>query len=299
MSRQAIPSFAMSEIGRESLRREGVVVTTLAYSVLNDPRRLQPHYHDFFQLMLLQGRGEVMHDFRDYRVRGSTLLFLTPGQIHSIRPTGGFGGIIISFSQSFFDHKSPPPSELLDLPFFFPAESAPILPIPHGDVFRISQAFAEVQREFEMADALAAESLRAWLRILFARTMRLHTQQRPVVELSARARLVREFHLAVEAHFREERTLEIYARELGVSANHLNDVIRGETKRSAGGIIRQRRLLDAKRLLSHSELSVSEIGYRLGFHDPSYFGRFFRKGTGSSPAAFREEIREKYHTKGP
>jgi AraC-like DNA-binding protein len=149
-----------------------------------------------------------------------------------------------------------------------------------------------------MADALAAESLRAWLRILFARTMRLHTQQRPVVELSARARLVREFHLAVEAHFREERTLEIYARELGVSANHLNDVIRWETKRSAGGIIRQRRLLDAKRLLSHSELSVSEIGYRLGFH-PSYFGRFFRKGTGSSPAAFREEIRGEMPYKGP
>ena len=128
--------------------------------------------------------------------------------------------------------------------------------------------------------------------------MRLHTQQRPVVELSARARLVREFHLAVEGHFREERTLEIYSRELGVSANHLNDVIRAETKQSAGGIIRQRRLLDAKRLLSHSELSVSEIGYRLGFHDPSYFGRFFRKGTGCSPAAFREEIREKYHSKG-
>ena len=59
MSRQAIPSFAMSEIGRESLRRKGVVVTTLAYSVPNDPARLQPHYHDFFQLMLLQGRGEV------------------------------------------------------------------------------------------------------------------------------------------------------------------------------------------------------------------------------------------------
>ena len=98
-----------------------------------------------------QGRGEVMHDFRDYRVRGSTLLFLTPGQIHSIQPTAGFGGIIISFSQSFFDHKSPPPSELLDLPFFFPVDSAPILPIPDGDGFRIGQAFAEIQREFAWA----------------------------------------------------------------------------------------------------------------------------------------------------
>ena len=157
-----------------------------------------------------------MHDFRDYRVRGSTLLFLTPGQIHSIQPTGGFGGIIISFSQSFFDHKSPPPSELLDLPFFFPVESAPILPIPHGTFF-ISQAFAEIRREFEMADALAAKSLRAWLK----------------------------FSLPARCAF-----------------------IPSSARWS---------------FLSHSELSVSEIGYRLGFHDPSYFGRFFRKGTGSSP----------------
>ena len=228
--------------------------------------------------MLLQGRGEVMHDFRDYRVRGSTLLFLTPGQIHSIQPTGGFGGIIISFSQSFFDHKSPPPSELLDLPFFFPVDSAPILPIPHGDGFRIGQAFAEIQREFEMADALAAESLRAWLRILFARTMRLHTQQRPVVELSARARLVPRVSPGRRRAFPGgTHARNLLARAGREHQNHLNDVIRAETKQSAGGIIRQRRLLDAKRLLSHSELSVSEIGYRLGFHDPSYFGRFFRR----------------------
>jgi AraC-like DNA-binding protein len=72
--------------------------------------------------------------------------------------------------------------------------------------------------------------------------------------------------------------------------------VRKESKQSAGAIVRQRRLLDAKRLLSHSDLSVSEIGYRLGFQDPSYFSRFFRKSTGSAPAEFREAIREKYQS---
>ena len=59
-------------------------------------------------------------------------------------------------------------------------------------------------------------------------------------------------------------------------------------------VIRQRRLLDAKRLLSHSEMSVSEIGYHLGFEDPSYFSRFFRRYERCAPAEFREQIREKY-----
>ena len=64
-------------------------------------------------------------------------------------------------------------------------------------------------------------------------------------------------------------------------------------------LIRQRRLLEAKRLLSHSDLTASEIGYRLRFRDPSYFGRFFRQGAGMTPAAFREEIREKYQRSAP
>jgi AraC-like DNA-binding protein len=116
-----------------------------------------------------------------------------------------------------------------------------------------------------------------------------------MAEPTAGSRLVRQFHISVERHFHEELTLADYARELGVTANHLNDVVRRETKQSAGSLIRRRRLLDAKRLLSHSTLSVSEVGYGLGFQDPSYFSRFFRKSTGLAPAAFRDAIREKYH----
>ena len=293
---QIIPSVEMSRTGRESLRREGISVGTLALNVLNDPRLLHPHFHDFFQVSLVQGTGTVMHDFREYRVQGETLFFLSPGQVHSIRTDRALDGVIISFSQSFYDHTAAPPSDLLDLPFFFSVEGAPLLPIPKRDDFRITQAVAEIREEFTLAAPFAAQSIRAWLRILFIRATRLHQLKHPVVEASASSRLVRQFHLSVERHFREEFTLADYGRELGVTANHLNDVVRRETKHSAGGLVRQRRLLDAKRLLSHSDLSVSEIGYQVGFQDPSYFSRFFRKGTGFAPATFRDDIREKYHS---
>lgn len=286
----------MSRTGRESLRSEGIAVGTLEVNVRHEPRLLQPHFHDFFQVALVCGTGKVMHDFRDFPVKGQTLFFLSPGQVHRIRTVRGLDGVIISFSQSFYDHAAAPPSELLDLPFFFSVEGAPLLPVPASDEFQIGQAIEEIQDEFNTAAPLAARCIRSWLRILFARAYRLYRVGHPVVEPTAGARLVRQFHLSVERHFREEFTLTEYARELGVTANHLNDVVRKESKQSAGAIVRQRRLLDAKRLLSHSDLSVSEIGYRLGFQDPSYFSRFFRKGTGSAPAEFREAIREKYQS---
>ena len=297
MNRRTIPAFEMSQVGRESLRREGFVVTSLSDSVLNDPRRLRPHYHDFFQMMLLRGDGAVMHDFRDDQVSGLTLFFLSPGQVHTLRPRRDFDGITISFTQGFFDHRAAPPSALFELPFFFTTEISPLLKIPRGDIFRIAEVFTEIQREFNAAEMNAAEVVRAWLRILFARVLRLLGQSRPFAQPSRQSVLARQFHLAVERGFRQERALTDYARELDVTANHLNDVVRAETGRSAGSIVRQRRLLDAQRLLSHSDLTVSEIGYQTGFPDPSYFVRFFRREMGKTPAAFRTEIREKYHSK--
>jgi AraC family transcriptional regulator, transcriptional activator of pobA len=297
MNRRAIPAFEMSRIGQESLRREGFVITSLMASVTDDPRRLHPHYHDFFQMMLLRGNGAVMHDFRDDHVTGMTLFFLSPGQVHTIRPRRDFDGVTVSFTQEFFDHRAAPPSALFELPFFFPADASPLVKIPRGDPFKIAEAFFEMQREFAAAETNAAEVLRAWLRILFARVQRLFALQCPPAKPSRQSLLVRQFHLAVEQHFRNEYTLADYARDLGVTANHLNDVVRDETGQSAGGLVRRRRLLDAQRLLSHSDLTVSEIGYQTGFPDPSYFGRFFRRETGRTPAAFRAEIREKYHSK--
>jgi AraC-like DNA-binding protein len=81
---------------------------------------------------------------------------------------------------------------------------------------------------------------------------------------------------------------------LGVTTSHLSDSMRLETGLTAGELIRARLILEAKRLLLHSELTIAEIGYELGFGDPSYFSRFVRREIKTSPAEFRDRIREKY-----
>ncbi len=285
----------MTAVGQESLRREGIAVSALE-DARHDPQRLQPHFHHFFQLMLLRGKGRFMHDFRDYAVRSATLLFVTPGQVHSLRPQPGFTAVILSFSQAFFDHDAPPPSALFKLPFYDPAGHDAHLELAPRHVAGIAEIFAEMQREFLAAETGTSDALRAWLRLLFVRIGRVEAGERPAHQLTRAAGLARQFQLAVEKHFRTERPLTAYATELGVTANHLSDVIREELGQPPGVLVRQRRLLDAKRSLSHSDLSVSEIGYQLGFRDPSYFARFFRRETGSSPAEFRAEIREKYQS---
>ncbi|MEN3944097.1 helix-turn-helix domain-containing protein [Prosthecobacter sp. SYSU 5D2] len=296
MNRRTIPALQMSDYGQDSLREQGVVVMPLELSMSREPARMIPHFHDFFQVFLIQGPARLMHDFREYDVSGVTLFFLGPGQVHTIYPrSAAMRGTVASFTQAFFDHPSPPPSMLFELPFFFASAAPPWFQVEKKEAGRIIALFADLQREYDGGQRGVMEALRALLRLLFIEASRLDAAGLPVREASRAALLARQFQLAVEHHFREWQALAPYAKQLGVTVNHLNDVIHEETGHSAGELIRHRRLLDAKRLLLHSDLSVSEIGYQTGFHDPSYFSRFFRRYVGETPAQFREAIREKYH----
>ncbi len=296
MDRRVIPVFELSEYRLPASDLSGFSIETLASSLLNHPYRSRPHYHHFFQVFLTFGSGSLMHDFVDYSISGPVLTFTSPGQVHTV--LGAVTGSFISFSQEFFDGDTPPPSKLLEYPFFFAPTAPPFLKLRDGDIDWCKKLFAELQREYQTGQPGAQEILRAYLRILFTRIARLYPP--PAYGASGSgassrpAQLVLEFRLAVENRFRELTALPAYAALLKVTANHLNDTVRKETGQSAGEIIRQRLLLEAKRLLLHSDLSVSEISYELRFKDPSYFSRFFRRRSGHAPAAFRNKIREKY-----
>ena len=91
----------------------------------------------------------------------------------------------------------------------------------------------------------------------------------------------------VEDNFRKERHLEFYAKSLSMTADRLNDHVKRATGVTAGHLIRQRVLTEAKRQLVFTNQPIHEIAYDLAFSDPSHFARFFRKQTGTTPHEFR------------
>ena len=284
----------MNNAGAAHLRQRGILVMRFMDSVRNDPRRLQPHFHEFFQVCLLLSPTTVMLDFQNIRTRGPAVLFISPGQVHTIRPQPGLQGVTVSFTQSFFDDETPPPSQLLELPFFFPDDAQPWIRLPSEETDATACLFHNLCDEYDQALADAEGILRATLRLALLRLARTYARTSPPRKATRGISIVRQFHLELEKHFREETSIAAYATRLGVTPNHLNDIVHEQTGHSAGELIRRRRLLDAKRMLSHSQLSVSEIGYSLGFEDPSYFSRFFRRYEGVTPTVFLEKFREKY-----
>jgi len=293
MNRRAIPVYGLGVYRTDRPAPEGLFVGTLADSIARRYFHPHPHTHPFFQVFLVTGRGGFTQDFNDYALAGPTLVFSSPGQVHAVRLRPALRGTFISFTQEFFDGGMPPPSRLPDFPFFF-SDLPPLLPLKGPEAAAFRREFADLRAEFDAGLPGAAEVIRARLGIIFVRAARLHARKHGGKLPSRPARLARAFRLAVEHRFHEETSLAAYAAALGVTPNHLNDTLRRETGQAAGALIRQRRLLEAKRLLLHSDLGIAEIGYRIGFGDPSYFGRFFRRAAGAAPAAFREGIREKY-----
>jgi AraC family transcriptional regulator, transcriptional activator of pobA len=299
VSPRNVPIHPLSDYGPGMSAGQQFFIGRFEQSVASRPNRLRFHRHTYYEAFLINGQGSYFADFREYGIAGPTLIFVSPGQVHRWNQKPGMTGPMICFTQEFYDGNEPPPSSLVDLPFWFPFETPPLLTLDASQARKFDSLWAEMEAEATPSKE-RDDIARALLRVLFYKAARIYRGlyekgTTPSAE-GGRSRIGREFRLAVERHFRTITSVSDYAKTLQVTADHLGAVVRGETGRSPGDIIRERLLLEAKRLLVHSSMNVSEIAYALNFEDPAYFSRFFRRLTDKTPGNFREEFSEKHQT---
>ena len=253
--------------------------------------RFVPHRHDFFEIIWLRaGSGHVHSDLRSYPVSPRTLFFTSPGQVHSWELVGEARGEIASFTDECFAVTSDNPGLLSKMPFLYSDALNPILHLDAKEGARVDRVFRHLYADAGESAPGRDDLVRAYLTILlslarqfFARRAPGETASPPVADL-----LARRFRQALEEHFPQLLEVGEYAELLRVSRTHLNDHLHRETGRTASAIIHERIVLEAKRLLAHTSLTSAQIAHRLRFHDPSYFGRFFRRNTGQTPGDYRD-----------
>jgi AraC family transcriptional activator of pobA len=104
------------------------------------------------------------------------------------------------------------------------------------------------------------------------------------------AGLVARFREQIEAHYRTDKSVDAYARSLGVTPKRLRAACMQGAGATPLAMLQDRLILEAKRLVLYSNMTVAEAAYYLGFDDPAYFSRTFAQATGLSPREFRERI---------
>jgi AraC family transcriptional regulator, transcriptional activator of pobA len=167
----------------------------------------------------------------------------------------------------------------------------PVVPLGEAERDRLLKFAAELNAEAFLARAGYRIAIRGLLALIAVEVARLAASraraEAGTITLEPTWATVEALQKLVEEHFHLERQLSFYADKLAMTVDRLNDHVRRATGVTAGHLIRQRVLTEAKRQLVFTSQPIHEIAYDLAFSDPSHFARFFRKQTGTTPHEFR------------
>ncbi|MES2457525.1 MAG: helix-turn-helix transcriptional regulator [Bacteroidota bacterium] len=248
------------------------------------------HKHSFYHLILFtQGAGHHEIDFHRYPVRPYQIYFMIPGQVHSWSFQGPVDGYVINFSVPFFQSFLIQPDYLEQFAFFNGIIEDSVIELPEEIQSEVKAYFDQLVRESEQSQPYGFDMVKSIMLQLFFTIARISFNENTSKITSHNYKLLRKFQKTIEKHYGMKRLPKDYAELLHVTPNHLNAVCKDLLGVSAGEVIRNRIVLEAKRQLINLDLSISEIAYKLNFDDNSYFTKFFRKQAGLTPEEFRRE----------
>lgn len=247
---------------------------------------LKPHRHDrLHQLLVLTGgEGEAYLDENTHTLTPPCLINVPRGSVHGFRFTHGMPGWVISLTSDLMDQSLPAGD-----PLRAALEQPAVLPLPSG----MEDLTDRMMQEYDRHAFGRVQLLRGLALAVTALTARAIDAAAPTAPKTLSSQLFTRFETLVDRSFRQRLPLADYARELAVSATHLNRITHQATGQSASALIRARTLREARRLLIYTNLSAAQIAYELGFADPAHFSRYFARGTGVPPRKFRQQLADK------
>ncbi|SFS78916.1 AraC-type DNA-binding protein [Mucilaginibacter polytrichastri] len=249
-------------------------------SYLNDPGR-----KDFFEIVWLKNEGPL-HALKmnDFDVKGDWIYLIPPYRVHQLNKAGK-NGELISFKREILEEGDK--EFLLDL----------------FKIFNVQGEFSCLQLDAEAAEGLskvyqllideyqkAGDNLvivKSLLKVFLLKLINVKEQEFTGHDIHQKR--VYEFLMLLESNYLQVRNTDFYAGKLGISSKRLNQILKEKLDKTGMQLIHDRIILEAKRLIIHSESTIKEIAYDLGFSDRPYFSRFFKKQTGQTPDAFQKQ----------
>ena len=244
-------------------------------------------FNNYFAIIwIVKGTGQYWADCRPCELDNNCLLFIKPGQFHTVRLDNAAEGYIFSFCKSFLgieDHDSE--SLLRSLSQMFTMQS---LLLTSNILPEMQDITKQMVKEYTDLNLYRTEILRRYFKIFLIYLSRQFEEPQPAARQSRNIDLLQNFVSLLEQNFRNQKMVADYADHLAVTPNYLNEVIKKITGYPAGYHIRQRVALEAKRKAAYSDVGMKEVAYDLGFFDLAHFSKFFKNATGMSFSDFKK-----------
>ncbi len=282
-----IPTYSLYGDDADAMALEWIHCETIqARSSLHD-YRIEPHRHErLFQILhLAEGSAVVEYDGTRLTLEAPFLVTMPAMSVHGYAFSPNVAGRVLTFFATRLPDilgSAGGLAEMFRRPRLIRIDD-------QAEHARLAGDIAAIADEFEHWRPERLSVIEARLRLVLIGIARLGdgTAEAELVSGPVASRHIARFRDLIDQNYGRHWPIETYARKIGVTAIHLNRLCRELAGDSALGLVHARLNLEAKRMLTFTGMSAKEIAFALNFSDPSYFGRFFRRMTGMSPARFR------------
>ena len=262
---------------------------------LNKTLISRPHKHNFYLCVIFtEGTGTHEIDFNSYKIKPGNVFFLRPGQTHFWKFDTKPEGFIFFHSQEFYElhfleHK------LNEFPFYYSFQNSPLLELSIKKATISNKIFEEIYNEYLHINPFKKIKIISLINIIYIDFSRKYTRNvEQKKHFSANyLNILENIEILINENFKKEKLPKFYANRLNITTKHLNRVIKETINKTTSELISERIILEAKRLIVHSNESLTNISNSLEFSEYSYFSKIFKLKTGSTPINFRKKYMEK------
>jgi AraC family transcriptional activator of pobA len=254
-----------------------------------------PHRHDFYTVYWIK-KGKLLHtiDAVTHEVKKNTLFFIAPGQVHNLQATEKIDGYMIAFRDAFMCLKDQGQVSGINSGLFFNSQFSSVIHLNDEQEKDIEAVVRLMMKELTLQEPeyeMAIHGLLRYFLVLASRIKGENVGISPEQHAAHNSSVFLNFKNLIEEKYQQLKTVSDYAGLLHIKPVLLNEISKQLSGITAGEHIRNRVILEAQRYLYNTDLTAKEIAYKLGFDDPHYFSRFFKKYTNQSPSEFKEASR--------
>lgn len=248
-----------------------------------------PDLKDFVKIAFVKAGVKTIIDFKEYQLEHDALFFINGGQYYQFDP--GSTGTVIYYNRDFYCVEIHDAEVACDGLLFHNIYEIPAIFMDDDTSRKMQQIIDEIKSEFEESDNNTEDMLRLMLKKMIIKSVRIwkSSPKMAIEEVQGNAEFSRRFSQLVETHYHRLHTVSEYAALLNITPETLNKRITKYSGFAPNELIKRRITLEAQRLLAHTTLTVKEIGYMLGYDDPSYFVRLFANHVQATPQNFRQQ----------
>lgn len=250
-----------------------------------------PHSHSYYQVIwFFEDGGSHVVDFESYEIRKNMIFFIAKDRVHAFDDNLDIQGLLIHFNESFFMHND---VDIFLKYHIFNSQENPQYIIDDDTAETAHLHTKLISRELSNRTQFGYEdSIRFSLKALLINLERVHQkeQHRHLTFQNNYELQFAKYKELVEDNYAKGLSVADYAQLLYISSKTLNTITKEIAKKSASEIIANRIILQAKRLLKFTSLQIGEIAFKVGFDDPSYFVKYFKRHVGHAPTSYRNEV---------